>query len=135
MSLADPPAFVAPPPEEQLHCPICDYDLRGLPEPRCPECGFRFTWEELRDPRRHAHRYLFEHHPERNVSSFFQTLLRGLRPGRFWRELHPAQPSAPVRLIIYWLVYVLPCLVPIGFHTYRLWQQDEDGRVTARQRM
>jgi hypothetical protein len=22
------------------HCPACDYDLTGLPEPRCPECGF-----------------------------------------------------------------------------------------------
>ncbi len=21
------------------HCPKCDYDLRGLPELRCPECG------------------------------------------------------------------------------------------------
>jgi len=21
------------------HCPGCGYDLRGLPEPRCPECG------------------------------------------------------------------------------------------------
>ena len=24
-------------------CPRCDYDLRDLPEPRCPECGER--WE------------------------------------------------------------------------------------------
>jgi hypothetical protein len=25
------------------HCAICGYDLRGLPEPRCPECGTPFT--------------------------------------------------------------------------------------------
>src|SRR5687768_18521450 len=37
-------------PDEVPHCPLCDYDLRGLAEPRCPECGYRFTWEELRDP-------------------------------------------------------------------------------------
>ncbi len=24
-------------------CPWCRYDIRGLPEPRCPECGE--TWE------------------------------------------------------------------------------------------
>lgn len=24
------------------YCPACGYDLRGLPEPRCPECGERF---------------------------------------------------------------------------------------------
>ncbi len=23
-------------------CRVCDYDLRGLPEPRCPECGTPF---------------------------------------------------------------------------------------------
>ncbi len=27
---------------EGLHCPRCDYDLRGLPEDRCPECGIPF---------------------------------------------------------------------------------------------
>lgn len=25
-----------------VHCPHCDYLLRGLPEPRCPECGQPF---------------------------------------------------------------------------------------------
>lgn len=25
-----------------MHCLDCGYDLRNLPEPRCPECGRRF---------------------------------------------------------------------------------------------
>jgi len=30
------------------HCPDCGYDLRGLPELRCPECGRRFSLKEVR---------------------------------------------------------------------------------------
>lgn len=31
-------------PEEEfpVHCPRCGYELRGLPHPRCPECGTPF---------------------------------------------------------------------------------------------
>ena len=28
-------------------CPECDYDLRGLTEPRCPECGKAFSSREV----------------------------------------------------------------------------------------
>ena len=96
---------------DELQCPLCGYDLRGLTDPRCPECGYAFTWEEMRDPARRLHPYLFEHHPERNVSSFLQTLIGGLRPRRFWTQLTPQKLSAPRRLLLYWLgglVFVLP---------------------------
>ena len=104
------PDSPAPAPEVPLLCPICDYNLHGLTEPRCPECGYRFTWEELSDPIRRLHPYVFEHHPERNVWSFRQTLLGGLRPGRFWRTLFPTQPSRPRRLVLYWLIVALACV-------------------------
>lgn len=29
--------------DEHIKCPKCDYDLYGLRELRCPECGFHFT--------------------------------------------------------------------------------------------
>lgn len=98
--------------DQALLCPLCEYDLRATTEPRCPECGYQFDLEELRDPSRRLHPYLFEHHPERNFSSFWQTLLGGLRPLRFWETLHPLQPSQPRRLLLYWvLTSVLLCIV------------------------
>lgn len=33
----------------ELHCPQCAYDLRGIAEERCPECGFGFDVPALRD--------------------------------------------------------------------------------------
>ena len=83
---------------DAVRCPLCDYDLRGLAEPRCPECGYRFVWEDLTDPTRRRHPYLFEHHPRRNFWSFRRTFIAGLRPRRFWSTLYPAQLSRPSRL-------------------------------------
>jgi hypothetical protein len=90
-----------------IACPMCDYNLRGLIEPRCPECGYRFEWAELQDARRSPHRYLFEHHPAANFKSFWKTAWGGLNPSRFWKELHPAMPSRPGRLLAYWLLAML----------------------------
>ena len=111
--VADPPPAplsAAGADAESVHCPLCEYDLRGLVESRCPECGYCFTWAELRDPSRRTHPYLFEHHPERNAGSFLDTLLGGLAPTRFWSTLYPTQPSRPLRLLIYWVSCALPLL-------------------------
>lgn len=107
--------------EESLHCPLCGYDFRATTEPRCPECGYAFTWGELRDPARRMHPYAFEHHPERNVTSFVQTFFAGLRPKRFWRTLYPTQPSRPGRLVLYWLIVCAACVVPLVVQTARGW--------------
>ena len=34
--------------DEHLRCPKCSYDLHGLPDVRCPECGFRYDAEAIR---------------------------------------------------------------------------------------
>lgn len=115
---------------EDIACPLCAYDLRGLAEPCCPECGYTFDWPDLIDPTRRLHPYLFEHHPERNFRSFWRTTGGAMRPGRFWRSVLPAQPSQPRRLVLYWLLVVLvsflclqACLAWVGgSYMYKRWQ-------------
>jgi rubredoxin len=105
-------------------CPLCGYNLRGLSNPRCPECGYQFEWPSVLDPDKDRHPYLFEHHPERNVRSFLQTLFRSpLSPSNFWHTLDPAQRVRLGRLVLYWLIYamiaLLPTLIAVGVIIWR----------------
>ena len=84
-------------------CPLCHYDLRAQVEPRCPECGHAFDWTELR-ARGDRHPYVFEHADDHRVRSFLLTLLAGLRPVRFWRQLRPTHVIARRRLLIYFVL-------------------------------
>lgn len=98
---------------EEIHCPLCGYNLRGLSEPMCPECGYRFAWRDLLDPTRRLHPYLFEHHPEHNIRSFLATVTRRFRPFTFWKSLRPDQPANPGRLKLYWLIVSLVAMLPV----------------------
>jgi hypothetical protein len=98
---------------EDIRCPLCEYNLRGLTQPRCPECGYSFKWEEILDKKRRHHRYIFEHHPERNFWSFLRTFLGGFRPKKFWSELHPLQDSRPRRLAIYRVIVLVLVVIPV----------------------
>src|SRR3954465_985246 len=105
-------ASVAPdwsaPDAPQLVCPLCDYNLRGLTQPRCPECGYQFTWRGLIEQRGLEHPYLFEHHRRRPVGSFVHPLLAAALPLRFWRTLRPGHEPNLRRLVVYWIVVALP---------------------------
>src|SRR5688572_13659791 len=115
-NLADAvPAYDRPPTDQDVPCPLCEYNLRGATEPRCPECGYRFEWRDLLDPERRRHPYLFEHHPNRNLWSFIRTFRGTLWPRTFWRTLHPGQPSNVRRLVIYWfIVNLLALALPLS---------------------
>jgi hypothetical protein len=104
----------APPPitRDDLLCPLCEYPLRGLVDPRCPECGHTFDWAELLDRESNRHPFLFESQPKRNVGSFFRTLVAGFRPKRFFTVLKPSQTINTRRLVIYWFLCVM--LLPIS---------------------
>ncbi len=116
------PDAAAPAPDwatqhEDIHCPLCEYNLRGLTEPRCPECGYRFTWQELMDEARRRHPYLFEQQLHRPIWSFFRTAIGGLAPAHFWKSIHPALPVRPWRLLLYWTLVLLPLLLTMAVVT------------------
>ncbi|RIK66669.1 MAG: hypothetical protein DCC65_09005 [Planctomycetota bacterium] len=118
---------------EEILCPLCEYNLRGLAEPRCPECGYRFEWPNLLDPSRRLHPYLFEHHPDRPVWSFVRTLAGGLRPGRFWRSLQPSQPVSVRRLSAYAALLLVACLLMgcafVAETGYGMWRRHTQERA------
>jgi hypothetical protein len=88
----------------ELLCPLCKYNLRGLSVPRCPECGFAFSWNELIEAEKNKHKYLFEHARGIGFKSFWKTYWRTSWPRRFWTDLNPAQPVRVVRMIVYWII-------------------------------
>lgn len=113
---AHPPGDAAPadtPPQDpapdwslfhdDVHCPLCAYNLRGLTTPRCPECGHRFDWRELLEAARRAGTKYFEHQDGLAVRAFFRTAWDAFRPARFWEALSPVHPSRPYRLLAYWV--------------------------------
>ncbi len=108
------PASPAPVEGAALLCPLCTYDLRGLINPRCPECGYQFVWADLLDEKKNRHPYLFEHHPRHNTWSFVRTTIGGLNPVRFWRTLRPRMTPRRGRLFIYWVISALvPAILAI----------------------
>lgn len=95
---------------EEICCPLCEYNLRGLSEPQCPECGYRFQWPDVLDPTRRSHPYLFEFHPKKNFTSFWKTAFHGLRPLEFWNTLRAGQRCVKGRLALYCMVVTLAVL-------------------------
>jgi hypothetical protein len=96
LASADPPVAdpLEPGPQglaEDLPCPRCDYNLRGLAVPRCPECGYRFTWSDL--PRLRAE------------------LLEKKQAWKKWLALGLAPPIVALPLLITPLVILI--LVPV----------------------
>ncbi len=101
----------APPATGALRCPICDYNLHGLPEPRCPECGFKFQWSDLQNEQS-GFAYFFETARSSPVRAFVRTLLYSAVPTRFWRTIRPTLRPRPKRLVIYALIAMLLGLLP-----------------------
>src|SRR5689334_20787881 len=109
-------------------CPLCGYSLRGLAEPRCPECGYRATsWAALIEQNNWRHPFLFEHNPRRPIRSFARTLLASLRPIKLFSSVLRAEQRIRSRwLLVYLLlsqaIAVIAMTVVVGWPVYWAWQ-------------
>jgi hypothetical protein len=113
---AEAPSKAPSPPDwSEIHrdifCPLCEYNLRGLSEPRCPECGHRFVWAELLDEHGGQHPWLFEYQRKRRIRSLFRTLRESYWPTSFWTAVRPSHRPRMGRLVVYWLVLTIPLTV------------------------
>ena len=94
--------------DDALACPLCGYDLRGLPEHRCPECGHAFDPDALRQARDARRPWFFEHAPRgRRARAFGLTTRAALDPVGFWGRVTAAGPSSPGRLAAWSMIWAL----------------------------
>lgn len=98
----------------EVKCPLCGYNLRGLVEPTCPECGYHFEWDRVLHVGKYVHLFLFEHHPKRNLRSFFRTQFRFFRKPPFWKTIDPAHAVKVPRLLVYWAIGAVAMFLPIA---------------------
>ncbi len=114
-----------------LSCPLCEYSLRGLVEPRCPECGFAFTWAELAAADRGRHPWLFEHGRRPSLPRLARTWRRNRWPWRFWRDVTPANPVNLRRLLAYWIIVgglaSAALLAPLPHGVWQTWNGSTPG--------
>jgi hypothetical protein len=89
-----------------LACPRCGYNLRLLPQARCPECGLEFDWAELiAATRQKLSCPLFEYRwRDRPIRSAVLTLWRALWPWRLWRSIPLALPPRVGPLVVLMLI-------------------------------
>jgi hypothetical protein len=77
----------------ELLCPNCDYNLRGLPEDRCPECGEPFDRAALIELLRQPSQTLPFGRDGQGDASYPGIFVASLfRPGTLGRELPAAPP-------------------------------------------
>lgn len=108
----------------EIVCPLCDYNLRGLVEAWCPECGYRTTWAELVDPDIADHPWFFETCRKQKIRAMVKTLIVSQRPLRFWSIIKPTRVPRPRRIAMYWLCVAAMVVVPfIGMLAYSIGRQ------------
>lgn len=115
-------------------CPLCDYNLKMLTEPRCPECGHRFEWADVLAEDREL-RGFFEHARGRWLMSIFWTWLASLFSLWFWKRVKTTDPVRLGRVILFAALNLLALVSAIGIMVgVQVWQSYSAARsmhVTA----
>lgn len=110
--------------ERDVACPRCGYNLRGLTTARCPECGFAFTFDELRTGllRENIPTWLDRCDPWQPhhvlVRSLYELVRGALRPRRLLTKLDLNGPLTPAWLMLIcgtlWLWLLTAAIVAVG---------------------
>jgi hypothetical protein len=96
--------------DREIVCPLCAYNLRGLSEARCPECGHRSSWYALlQQPEGPA--WLFENADNRRVRALVHTWTLSLFPVQFWRRVHPRDEPRMEYLFLFSKVIVFAMIL------------------------
>ncbi len=85
-----------------IPCPHCEYNLRGLIEPRCPECG------EIFDPYKVLHDFR-ETQPPLPIFWVIRNVYR--HPLEFWRLQQVRRSRGPTRVQLFSALLYLPTLL------------------------
>lgn len=93
---------------EDLQCPLCQYNLRGLWSNRCPECGHDVDLDALREHHANTLPHFFEHQTGTGWKAFRKTLRTSLRPSGPWKFVKPVNWLGRRRMIAYKLIQVFP---------------------------
>lgn len=105
--------------EFDVCCARCGYNLRGLAQPRCPECGLEFEWALALRQAVSESDFLFEHQWRRRpIRSFVVTVWRSFRPRKFWRSvsIHERIEAGPLTLLLVISVVLIPVCVRVVGH-------------------
>jgi hypothetical protein len=103
-------------------CPRCGYDQRGeivrwesaCPmDGRCTECGLTFEWGDVLSMKRGRLPWCIEHVERRAIPrGTVNTLVKSLRPWRFWRQLRLSHIMRLRRLALYvFLILIMPFML------------------------
>ena len=95
-----------------LLCPRCDYDLRGAPVARCPECGLPFRWDEVVELRSDFFEYCL---PRRRLPGVAYTWWRAMHAFTFWRWVQLTWPVRSGPLVTYGVLLALLTTILQGF--------------------
>ncbi|MCC6677124.1 MAG: hypothetical protein IT436_08265 [Phycisphaerales bacterium] len=88
-------------------CPRCGYDQSGVIDSwkescpltgTCSECGLDFAWRDVLNLAYSVHLHLFEHAKAHLLQSWWRTVKKTRRPGRFWTWMRIEYEVRPARL-------------------------------------